>query len=159
MKKKRAWEPSWPKVERPVFKPADPEHANDVAWLIGLDQEVRELKRDYTARFGQCYEVFNDRRNLSVPELKRIFEIVKNEDAFTFTPENVGFGFRVGYDVCYVEATAPGVPPEIVHVFRVSEKQLPEGWGWAQLSQHFTSAEKLVYYKLPAIGDEGHYQY
>jgi len=137
--------------------PANPLLSGNVEWLLALDKEVR-AEHDGMPPVGR-YETFIDKRILTEDEMKKIFNIVKDEDNYIFTPDNVGFGFRVGFRVFFAHQVAPGVPPEISHLFTISEKQLPDGWGWNEMKPHFTSNKKRNYYGMESVQQKGHYEY
>jgi hypothetical protein len=133
----------------------------DRDWLVAIDKKIRVLDRYWDTQFNReaIHETFNDERRLTAREMARVFKIVEDENAYTLTPCNCYMGFRKGFDVCAVEQFAPGVPFEITHLLRFSEKQLPEGWKWDRLSRHFTSAAKLKLYKMDPVHDEAYYEY
>jgi len=148
-------------LKKRKFNPDEWDFSEDAKWLIALDKEVRKVETYWDRQFNRdaVRETFHDERKLTVKELKKLLAMVKDEKTYTFTPENGCMGFRIVYNVCAVKRDAPGVPFDIAHIFRVSEKQLPTGWDWDQLQPHFTSAAQLKVYKMEPIRDRAHYEY
>lgn len=100
---------------------------------------------------------------LSVSEVERILSIVENRGNVLLMPIGGEFGFHPAFQVLYFEDTAPGIEKfEHKPILRFDRDQLPQGYDFARLAEHFTSQGNLQKARFAGVEfevEEHHYTY
>ena len=138
----------------------------DIEFLKQLDKRTCEVIKCEEGAYKGCIRLnCNYENKISINEIQKVLNIIQERDDLVIYPTTTNFGFSVSFEISRGIKPVPTIEAETERLLTFSERQLPNGYDFQRLSQHFMLPRNLHLMKWydfeidSRMNDRSHWDY